>query len=66
MHAALTDPAQTELVAVTIAEAMGKLEMQRMIENLLELARADAGQLEVASEAVDLVALLKDCWTQFA
>lgn len=35
-------------------------------ENLLELARADAGQLEVASEAVDLVALLKNGWNQFS
>jgi signal transduction histidine kinase len=40
--------------------------MQQMVDNLLELARADAGQLEVASEAVDLVALLRDCWTHFA
>ena len=40
--------------------------MQQMVENLLELARADAGQLEVASETVDLVTLLKDCWAQFA
>ena len=41
-------------------------QMQRMVENLLELARADAGQLEVARENVDLVALLKDCWGEFA
>lgn len=41
-------------------------QMQRMIENLLELARADAGQLDLAKECIDLVALLEDCWSQFA
>jgi len=60
-----------ERAATTYREAIAKSlaiskQMQRLVENLLELARADAGQLEVASDAVDLVALLKDCWTQFA
>ena len=40
--------------------------MQRLVENLLELARADASQLEVAWESVDLVALVRECWAQFA
>jgi two-component system sensor histidine kinase QseC len=60
-----------ERAAAAYREAMAKSlaicqQMQRMVENLLELARADAGQVEVASETVDLVSLLKDCWTQFA
>jgi len=60
-----------ERAAAAYREAMAKSlaigqQMQRMVENLLELARADAGQLEVASETVDLIALLKDCWTQYA
>ncbi len=37
-------------------------QMQRMVENLLQLARADAGQLEVRNEPIDLRALLRDCW----
>lgn len=60
-----------ERAAIRYQEAMAKSlaicrQMQQMVENLLELARADAGQLEVASEAADLVALLKDCWMPFA
>ncbi len=38
------------------------LHMQRMVENLLHLARADAGQLEVRREPVDLPALVRECW----
>ncbi|MCK4659207.1 MAG: sensor histidine kinase N-terminal domain-containing protein [Phycisphaerae bacterium] len=60
-----------ERAATSYREAIAKSlaicrQMQQMVENLLELARADAGQLEVASDAVDLVALLKDCWMPFA
>ena len=60
-----------ERAARDYQDAMAKslaicLQMQQMVENLLEMTRAEAGQLEVASEAVDLVALLKDSWAQFA
>ena len=37
------------------------LQMQRMAENLLHLARADAGQLDVRREAVDISELVRDC-----
>lgn len=37
-------------------------EMQRMVENLLHLARADAGQLEVRREAVDISTVIRECW----
>ncbi len=52
-------------------EAMGRSlaisrEMQHMVDNLLELARADAGQLEVEQEPVDLVSLLRESWERFA
>ena len=40
-------------------------QMTQMIENLLELARADAGQVELAREEVDLVSLLKHRFAQF-
>ncbi|MBN1509658.1 MAG: sensor histidine kinase N-terminal domain-containing protein [Sedimentisphaerales bacterium] len=41
-------------------------QMQRMVENLLHLARADANQLEVGSESVDLAALARECWEPLA
>ncbi len=55
MHAALTDPAQTELVAVTIAEAMGKLEMQRMLETVT------AAGIPVARIVCNFLAPATDC-----
>lgn len=39
------------------------LQMQRMVENLLHLARADSGQLELRREPVDIAALASECWT---
>jgi len=71
LRATLEVSLSKERGATSYREAMAKSlaickQMQRMAENLLELARADAGQLEVTSDAVDLVALLTDCWTQFA
>jgi two-component system sensor histidine kinase QseC len=42
------------------------LQMQHMVENLLHLARADAGQLAVRREPVDLGALVQDCWQPLA
>lgn len=48
-------------------EALGdcleiNLHLQRMVENLLHLARADAGQLEIRREPVDLSDVIKECW----
>lgn len=40
-------------------------QMQHLVENLLELARADAGQLESAVEKVDLARALKECWADY-
>jgi two-component system sensor histidine kinase QseC len=40
--------------------------MQHLVENLLELARADAGQLQIATDRVDLPAMAKECWSTFA
>lgn len=37
-------------------------QMQQMVENLLNLARADARQLEIEREAVDLPQLIRECW----
>lgn len=38
------------------------LQMQNLVENLLNLARADAGQLELRHENVDIPELMRECW----
>jgi two-component system heavy metal sensor histidine kinase CusS len=38
------------------------LQMQRMVENLLHLTRADAGQLEIRPERADLAEVIRECW----
>ncbi len=40
--------------------------MQSMVENLLALARADAGQLSVQKERFELLGLARDAWLSFA
>jgi two-component system sensor histidine kinase QseC len=42
------------------------VQMQRLVENLLQLARADAGQVDLRPEEVDVDALLRDTWAHFA
>ena len=42
------------------------LQMQRMVETLLHLARADAGQLEVRRTPVDVAGLVRDAWQPLA
>jgi heavy metal sensor kinase len=37
-------------------------QMQRLVEYLLKLARADAGQLEVRRAPVDVAELTRECW----
>lgn len=41
-------------------------QMQQMVENLLNLARVDAGQLEIERETVDLPELIRQCWKPLA
>ncbi len=41
-------------------------QMHQMVEALLNLARADAGQLEIVPEQFDLADLVRDCWQSFA
>ena len=38
------------------------LQMQQMVDNLLNLARADAGQLAVEREMIDVPDLIRECW----
>lgn len=54
-------PPETYRGAMNDALAIN-LQMQRIVENLLHLARADAGQLQFRREPVDVVALLRECW----
>jgi signal transduction histidine kinase len=42
------------------------LQMCAVVENLLMLARVDAGQVEVARDAVPLRALVEECWKPHA
>ncbi len=42
------------------------LHMQRMVENLLHLARVDAGQLELRCESVAVSDLIGECWAPLA
>ncbi len=42
------------------------LQMQRIVENLLHLARADAGQLDLRREPVDLEDTLRESWKPMA
>jgi len=41
-------------------------QMQTMVDNLLALARAEAGQLEMLREPVAVDALLRECWAALA
>ena len=40
-------------------------QMHAMVENLLAMARCEAGRLEVATERVELAEFLRQCWAQF-
>jgi len=40
-------------------------EMRSMVDNLLTLARAEAGQLAVNQSALDLAAFIESCWANF-
>jgi signal transduction histidine kinase len=42
------------------------IQMCSMVENLLMLARVDAGQVQLASDRVTLRALVDDCWKPYA
>ena len=50
----------------TIAQCLSVAQqMHSMVENLLVLARADARQLKIEREAVDVEALVLECWSPF-
>ena len=59
-----TDPSQQQRAAGIIYDETSR--MERMVAQLLELARIESGQLELAHEAVDLQQLLTDIENSFA
>jgi len=67
LEVALSRDREPETYRNAMEDCLGINEhMQRMVENLLHLARADANQLEVAREGVDLAALIRECWKPLA
>ncbi|MBN1489729.1 MAG: HAMP domain-containing protein [Phycisphaerae bacterium] len=64
LEVALSKPREGATYQQAMAECLTiNRHMHQMMENLLHLARADADQLTLASETVDLPALLRECWT---
>jgi signal transduction histidine kinase len=58
------EPAEYRAAALAALAIGGQ--MQSMVENLLHLARADAGQLELRSASVDVARLVRECWPSHA
>ena len=66
IEVALGRPRAPQEYAAAIAEMSGVVaEMQALCENLLALARLDAGAVPVRAEPVALRALVDDCWRPF-
>ena len=66
IEVALRRPREPHEYAATIGEMAGVVaEMQALCENLLALARLDAGAVLVRAEPVALRALVDDCWRPF-
>lgn len=64
LEVALSRPREDAAYLQAMAECLTiNRHMHQMMENLLHLARADADQLTVAADTVELPALLHECWT---
>lgn len=67
LEVALTQEREPDAYQEVMHECLGvNQQMHEMVENLLSLARADAGQLEVTREKLDLTRLVQECWQSFA
>jgi signal transduction histidine kinase len=64
LDGAVHDDAARDRAASIIHEESGH--MRRLVDDLLELARLESGQVTLAREAVDLTGLLRDCVARFA
>jgi two-component system OmpR family sensor kinase len=58
------DPVARERAAVVIYEEAGR--MRRLVDELLDLARLEAGEVALACELVDVGELLRSCAARFA
>ncbi|MES1206321.1 MAG: ATP-binding protein [Pseudomonadota bacterium] len=66
LEVAATQDRPAAAYRAAIADATGlAIQMQALIANLLLLARLDARQIAVATEAVDLHRLVDECWRPF-
>ena len=63
---ALADREPAEYRAAIASAHQIALQLGALVENLLMLARLDAGQIELANEDVELRALVDDCWRPHA
>jgi signal transduction histidine kinase len=59
-----SDAAAQERAALIIHEEAGR--MRRLVDELLDLARLEAGQVHLAREPVDMADLLRDCAARFS
>ena len=59
-----SDAAAQEQAAVIIHEEAGR--MRRLVDELLELARLESGQVHLAREPVDMADLVRDCAARFS
>lgn len=63
LEVSLSQPRDGEKYRQSIAESLDITEhIQSMVQNLLWLARAEAGRVQVTRESVDLGELLNECW----
>jgi len=64
LDGAASDAAAQERAAVIIHEEAGR--MRRLVDELLELARLESGQVHLARERVDMADLVRDCAARFS
>lgn len=67
LEVALSRSRDTDAYRETLRDCLHvSQQMQSMVESLLCLARADARQLEVRKESIDVATLLRECWSVLA
>lgn len=67
LEISLSNPREPAAYREAMADCLAiAQQMQAMVENLLSLARAEAGQITIARSPVDLSELLDECWKTLA
>jgi len=63
LEVSASKPREPDAYRTAIQESLAiTCQMQTMVQNLLCLARMEAGQVQVVRECVDVAALLRECW----